>query len=174
MGSSFIERDHNFNFGPAYSYFIADNIDIGVALNFTSITETNSPNDFGSPLKYHDYQATAIVYARKYFLLKNKFGIRTGPYISYEKATANFTYPSDENFNDNNSNSHSINAGLKLEMVYYASKKLGFSATLANLQYTHTVSGGGYQLNQNSDSFSFNSGTSAIYISMFYSFGGKG
>jgi hypothetical protein len=174
IGSSFVEHYNNFSFGPACSYFIADGIDIGVDLNFMSNTETNSDNNFGYPLKYHNYQVSGILYARKYFLYKNTFGIRTGPYIGYGKETTNYSYPSGENLNDNNYNSHNVNAGIKLEMVYYASKKLAFAATLANLQYEHYTSAGGNQLNQNGNSISLYTGTSALQISMFYVFGGKG
>jgi hypothetical protein len=59
-------------------------------------------------------------------------------------------------------------------MVYFASKKLGFSATLANLQYEHYLSAGGNQLNQNGNGISLYSGTAALQLSMFYMFGGKG
>jgi len=174
IGSAFIERNHSFNFGPAYSYFIANDLDIGAAIDLMSVTETNEPNNFGYPLKYYNHQASGTVYARKYFLFKNKFGIRTGPFISYGKSTYNYTYDPAQNYNANNSTSRNLDVGLKVEMVYYTSKKLGFAATLANLQYSHATSQGWYQLNQSSDQFSFYSGTSAIYISMFYTFGGKG
>ena len=174
IGSSFVERDNNFNFGPAYSYFIANGIDVGVNLSLMSNTETNSDNNFGYPLKYYNYQVSGTLYARKYFLYKNKFGIRTGPYISYGKETTNYNYTPAENFNDNNYNSHNVTAGIRLDMVYYASKKLGFAATLANLQYEHYISAGGNQLNQNDNSVSFYSGTTALQISMFFVFGTKG
>jgi len=174
IGSPFIEHNNNFNFGPAYSYFISNGLDIGGAVNFLSNRETNTENNFGYPLKYQDYQFSGTLYARKYFLYKNRFGIRTGPYITYGRETTNYTYTAAENFNNNNYNSHYISAGLKLEMVYYASNKLGFAATLADLQYEHYSSAGGYQLNQRGNSVTLNTGTTALQISIFYVFGGKG
>ncbi|MBB3059039.1 hypothetical protein [Mucilaginibacter gotjawali] len=173
-GSPFVLRNNNFTFGPLYSYFIANGIDISLALNFASISQTTSDNNFGYPVNYHDYQFSGTLYARKYLLYKNKFGIRTGPYISYGKGTTNFTYPPGDNFNDNSYTSHNLTAGVKLEMVYYASKKFGFAATLANLQYEHYNSAGGNQLNQNGNNVSFYTGTTALQVSMFYTFGGKG
>ncbi|WP_295675997.1 hypothetical protein [uncultured Mucilaginibacter sp.] len=170
LGSTFVEKNNYFSLGPNYSYFIANNLDLSVALDFMSNKETNSDNNFGYPLKYTNYQFDAMLYARKYFLYKNKFGIRTGPYIGYGKSTTKYTYTPSDN---NNNNSHNIYAGFKLDMVYYASKKLGFSATLANLQYQRYTSKSGY-LGQDGNGISLYTGTSALQVSMFYTFGGKG
>ncbi|MDR3697262.1 hypothetical protein [Mucilaginibacter sp.] len=173
-GSSFDLHNSNFSFGPAYSYFIANGLDLGAAFNFTSTKQTSPDNNFGYPLKYHDYQASGTLYARKYFLYKNKFGIRTGPFISYGKEATNFTYAPVHDYNPSNSTAHNLTAGIKVDLVYYASKNLGFAAALANLQYNHYTSSGDYQLNQTSNNISFYTGTSALQISMFYVFGGKG
>lgn len=173
-GSSFVTRYDNFNFGPSYSFFTANGVDAGIMLNFMSITQTASANNFGSPTRYNDYEASGTLFVRKYFLFKNKFGIRTGPYLSYGKSTYSYIYPPSQNIINQKNNSNNMIAGADLAMVYYATKNIGFAATLANLQYNHSTSRGGYQLNQNANSISFYTGTSALQISMFYIFGGKG
>jgi len=174
QGSPFASKNSTFSFGPSYSHFIANGLDIGVMLDFASTTETNSDNNFGYPLKYTNYQFDGILYARKYFLYKDKFGIRTGPYIGYSKSTTKSTYALAENLSDNNYDSHNINAGLRLDLVYFASKRLGFTAALANLQYEHYILRGSNQLNENANNVSLYTGTAALQISIFYVFGSKG
>jgi len=173
-GPSFTGKNNNFSFGPNYSYFVADGLDIGASIGLVSSTETNSDNNFGYPVRYTNHQASAMLYARKYFLLKNKFGIRTGPYVGYDKQSVKSYDGPSENFYSYNYSSNDFNAGFKLELVYYPSPKLGFSANLANIQYQHSTSKGSNQLNQNGDGFSFNGAISGLQISMFYVFGGKG
>jgi len=174
-GSPFIEKYTTLSFGPSYSYFIANDLDLGASLGIASDLETNSDNNFGYPLKYTNNDFGGTIYIRKYFLYKSKFGIRTGPYISYDKSSYNYIYPSAQNSPGYNNHSNNLSAGIKLDLVYYASKKIGFSATLANLAYNHSSSNGGYyQLNQNGNGISLYTGTSALQISMFYVFGGKG
>jgi hypothetical protein len=174
IGPAFKETNSSFSFGPSYSHFVADNVDIGASIGLSSTTDKNADNNFGYPLSYTVYQASAQVYARKYFLLKNKFGIRTGPYMGYEKQSVREHYVAAEDFNNNNSDSHSLYAEVRLELVYYPSPKLGFSVNLANIGYEHSIATEGFQLNQNSDSLFFNGGTSNLQFSMFYVFGGKG
>jgi hypothetical protein len=173
-GPAFTGKNSNFSFGPSYSYFVANDLDIGASIGLGSSTETNADNNFGYPLKYTNYQASGMLYARKYFLLKSKFGIRTGPYVAYSKSTANGYYVPAENIDNSHSDSRDFTAGIKFELVYYPSPKLGISANLASLQYEHSTSTGGFQLNQSSNGFSFNGATSGLLLSVFYVFGGKG
>jgi hypothetical protein len=49
-GSSFIEHNNDFSCGPVYSLFIANDLDIGVALNFVTVSQKTTDNNFGNPL----------------------------------------------------------------------------------------------------------------------------
>jgi len=174
VGPAFNGKVNNYSFGPSYSFFVANNLDLGVALTFSSLTQTDDNNNFGYPLRYTDYQFNSILYLRKYFLFQNKFGVRVGPYIEYGKSSINYYYSLTDNTNNSIYNNHNADAGIQLELVYIPTKRFGFSANLANLQYEHSTSTGTSELNQNANSLSFYGGTSALQFSVFYIFGGKG
>src|SRR3569833_364677 len=74
----------SFNIGPAYSYFIADKLDLGGVLSFGTSTENFSPvgNNL-SKLSANNFGGT--VYLRKYFMFQDKIGLRAGPYLGYNR-----------------------------------------------------------------------------------------
>jgi hypothetical protein len=125
-----------FSTNPNYSYFIANNLDIGTSIGFGSgtsnyddrtdkiLTKQVSKNYFGS------------VYLRKYFLYNNKIGIRTGPYLSYQYSNSNVVNTPD-NMVNNNFNSHNYQAGFIADFVYYPASKLGLAVNLGNLAYNN-------------------------------------
>ena len=75
-----------FSIGPSYSYFVANNLDLGVnaGYNTSKITYTypsGNINNQPGEAKTNGYSAS--VYLRKYYLYNNKIGIRTGPFAQY-------------------------------------------------------------------------------------------
>jgi hypothetical protein len=160
------------NVGPNYSYFIADKLDIGASLNYNTVVTNYGSNTYTDQNKsvYRNYGGS--IYLRKYFMYANKIGIRTGPYVSYYRAIQQTNYTGDNSLYNYNSKGNAYAAGVNLDLVYYASKCFGVSASIASLNYTHDKETNGNQGNSNSDNFGFYF-TNGLSLSMFYAFGGK-
>ena len=117
----------SFNTNPEYSYFIANNLDIGASLGIGR--ETNNYNDHTSDLltmeKTKNY--TGTIFLRKYFMYKNKVGIRTGPYLSYQYFTSGTVNTPDVNIQSYYVNGKNYQAGAYVQFVYYPTTKNWFS-----------------------------------------------
>jgi hypothetical protein len=100
-----------------------------------------------------------------------KLGIRTGPYIGGSSDVEKITYAGGEP--PNNNTTYSVEAGAKLDLVYYPSKRLGFAVSLANLSYTHYKTFAGPGEGGNGDDFNLSLVNDNLSISVFYVFGGK-
>jgi hypothetical protein len=165
-----------FDIGPHYSYFIADNLDIGVNLSYSSTvttyntTATNVVNFANQNSR--DYSVD--IFIRKYFLHKNKIGIRAGAYLGYGYENQNQTYPPAYSANDYGSKVNSGQAGIDLDLVYFPSKRLGFAATLVNMSYEHYTENDGAQGHSSGNDFNLALISNGLSLSVFYVFGGKG
>ncbi len=134
-------KTSHFLLGPLYSYFIANKVDLGTSFNLSSFTtSTTSTGSNAANSKSHNKSLEALVYARKYFLYANKIGVRTGPYVGYAWGNQGNRYTDAQNTNMYSDKGHLYEVGAKLEAVYYPSKRIGVSATIANLQYEHFTS----------------------------------
>lgn len=167
-------KNTNFALGPLYSYFIADRVDLGASFSLNSFTtSTKSPNFSTAKSRNHNKNYEALIYVRKYFLYAGKIGVRTGPYIGYAWGNQGYSYQDSQSDNVLSQKSHGYEAGARLEAVYFPSKRLGVSATIANFQYEHfngrTSSNSGIeQTNGNNINFAFiNNG---LGLSLFYVF----
>ncbi|MGY4538084.1 long-subunit fatty acid transport protein [Mucilaginibacter sp. UYNi724] len=154
----------SYNFAPSYSYFIADNLDLGISVGYghSKQESENDPSSFGVQ-KSHGFSAG--VYARKYVLYENKIGIRTGPYLNYY-------YGKQDAFNDdypayNNYSSKMYAGGISLDFVYFPVKKLGLAAGLGNLSYVHQTNDGSIKGTYNAFNLSF---ANALSLSVNYVF----
>jgi hypothetical protein len=168
----------NFNIGPNYSYFIADNLDIGAALSYGSSSTTNTTENFATtnnnyPVKEFSDNYSGSFYIRKYFIYKNKIGFRTGAYLGFSGGTGKNTYTASNALYDFNSKTNYYSAGSNLDLVYYASKKLGISATIANLEYYHYTANNTTQGHDSGDSINFSFINNGLSLSVFYVFGNK-
>jgi hypothetical protein len=169
-------RTTGFNIGPNYSYFIADKLDIGAVLSYssssTSYYTANTANEI-YPLKdfSHDYGGNLFI--RKYLMYKDKIGLRPGAYIGYQHGNDQNTYAATSGVPDYISKSDYYFAGASLDIVYYPSKKLGFSARIANLEYEHYKFNNGSQGNESGDSLNLNYISNGLYLSVFYLFGAE-
>ena len=164
----------SFSVGPTYSYFIADKLDLGVSGLFQSDVTTYNPNIYNSELnkellKYYD----ASFFLRKYVMFTDKIGIRTGPYINFEKVTQKTDY-SGTNATDNmNDNQYIISGGLNLDFVYYPYKHLGIAARIANLFYEYDKTDNAEQGSGDAHYVNFDFISNNLSLSVFYVFGGK-
>lgn len=136
----------SFGLGPIYSYFVADQLDLGVSLGYGKAKTTYSysvgnPNLNALPSKTSSQTVSGGIYLRKYFLYKQKVGIRTGPFIEYLKSkyTNEYLLPQSTNYNNNQSNS-TLGTGLGLDFVYFPINRFGVFANLGAVRYAHTRS----------------------------------
>src|SRR6202007_303062 len=81
-------REKSFNFGPVYGYFIGNNLLLGAGLNYSNSTTTNVTPDIGTtnetyPTNESLKEIGGDIYLKKYYMYKNKVGLRVGPYLGY-------------------------------------------------------------------------------------------
>ena len=165
-----------FNFGPNYSYFIADNLEIGVDLSYSSTVTTynTTATNVVNITNQNSRGYSGNVFVRKYFLHKNKIGIRAGAYLGYGHYSQSQNYPPAYSANDYGSKQNSGQAGVNLDLVYFPSKRLGFAAMLANMSYEHYTQNNGLQGHGSGNDFNLGLVSNGLSLSMFYVFGGKG
>jgi hypothetical protein len=166
-------KSTSFNIGPTYSYFIADKLDFGALVQYQSDITNSNPNTYNDITKQVNRYYGASIFLRKYFMYTNKIGLRTGPYINYEKVTTKYDYSGSNAVNNLNSNQDIIDGGFGLDLVYYPSKHLGISATIANLSYEHDKINNADQGNGSANYVNFDFINSGLTFSVFYAFGGK-
>lgn len=163
----------SFNFGPAYSYFIADKLDLGASLEYQSTITNSNPNTYNDISKQVNRYYGASIFLRKYFMYNDKLGLRAGPYINYEKVTTKYNYTGTNATADFNGNQDIVDGGLGLELVYYPTKHLGVSAAIAKLSYEHDKINNGDQGNGSANYVNFDFVNNNLTFSVFYAFGGK-
>jgi hypothetical protein len=166
-------KSTSFTFGPTYSYFIANKLDLGASLEYQSNITNSNPNTYDELTKQVNRYYGASIFLRKYFMYTDKLGLRAGPYINYEKVTTKYNYTAANAESNLNANQDIIDGGLGLDLVYYPSKHLGVSATIANLSYEHTKINNGDQGNGSSNDVNFDFINNNLTFSIFYAFGGK-
>jgi hypothetical protein len=152
-----------YGISPNYSYFIADKLDLGASLGYSHYLQTYSPdaNSIGNT-KANDFNASIAL--RKYYLFDDKVGIRTGPYVSYDRIRRTYTYTSSQNVD----NLDIYSGGIQVDFVYYPTKKIGVAAGLGNLSYTHQKIAGFNDGSQNTFNLSF---VNSLALSVYYVFG---
>ena len=163
----------SFSIGPNYSYFIADKVDIGASLSFgrSTYNYNNSSPDAVNLLDQTYYSYGGIIYLRKYFMFADKIGLRAGPYLGYTKSDNKNTYSGSNPLNNFDSKTDYYNAGAKLDLVYYPSKKLGVSLSLANLSYSRYKTDTGIQGHSDGENVDFAFVNNGLALSVFYAFG---
>jgi hypothetical protein len=169
-------KSTTFTFGPHYSYFIADNLDIGINLSYQSSVanyNNNDPNVEG-PQKLSSKQYSSDVFVQKYFMHKNRIGLRVGAYVGYGYDSQATTYDSPYQSNNNSNKSNYGWAGLNADLVYYPSKHLGLAANIFNLQFEHYIENNAPQGNGNGNDVNLSFISDGLSLSVFYVFGGKG
>lgn len=165
-------KTNAFGIGPVYSYFVANNLDLGVTLGYNASKESvgvdvnNAPmNTYG---KAHSYAAS--VYLRRYFLYNDKIGIRTGPFASYGYTKNEVDYdanPSANTFGDEKT----LTAGIGVDLVYFPTRRLGLASSLGSLSYQHDDNSLNVNSHYKTNSFGLNLATTSLTFSMFYVFG---
>jgi hypothetical protein len=164
------------NIGPNYSYFIADNLEVGVNLLYGSTVTTNNTTATNqvnwTNQNSKNYSGNLLV--RKYFLHKNKIGIRAGAYLGYGYYSQSIGYPPANSPGEYHNKQNYGQVGANLDLVYFPSKRLGVAAMLANMSYEHYKQNNGPQGYSSGNDFNLGLITNGLGLSMFYVFGGKG
>jgi len=160
-----------FNAGPTYSYFIANKLDVGVALAYSYMDENNGSNSYPSTELQRFYQGE--VFVRRYFMCTDKLGFRAGPYLGYEGGNIDVTNPPSNAIYNENAKINDYFGGINLALVYYPAKHLGLSADLANLQYSHYKQNSGTLGHDSGNNADLSLVTDNVGLSVFYVFGGR-
>jgi hypothetical protein len=158
-------KQKNYSISPSYSYFIADKLDVGLAVGY-SYSSYKYENSAISPQDQIVKSFYSSINLRKYFLYDNKIGIRTGPYFSYQRYTQSYTVNNSQL--NSNTDGNTYTGGIGLDFVYYPVKKIGLAATMGNLSYSHQTTNG----NTDGTSNNFNLGfANSLLLSINYVFG---
>lgn len=171
---SYSNKSTSFSIGPNYSFFVANNLDLGgsIAYSYQNSKFTNLGTASYNPDKANSQSFSGAVYLRKYFLYDNKIGIRTGPFASVTHTKATLTYSATANMPDYGPQTDTnVSAGVGLDLVYFPYKKLGLTASLGSLGYNHDDTKqpqSGLNTSSNSFGFSFFSG---VDLTAFFVFG---
>lgn len=164
-------RTNALGIGPTYSYFIANNLDLGATVGYSTVKTTytfllGNVNNQPSEIKTNAYSAS--VFLRKYYLYNNKIGIRTGPFAQYSQAKTREKYDRPVDTNGNYTNKE-FSAGLGLDVVFFPTKHLGFATRIGSLSYSHGKRDQ-YNAQYKDDRFSLDLATSGLTLSAFYAF----
>ena len=166
-------KTYSFDLGPAYSYFIADKLDLGASLQYQSTVTNSAPNTYNDITKQVNRNYGASIFLRKYFMYTDKFGLRAGPFINYERVITKYDYTGTQATDDLNGKQDIINGGLGLELVYYPTKHIGVSAAIASLSYEHDKINNADQGGGSANYVNFDFINNDLTFSVFYAFGGK-
>jgi len=165
----------NFSIGPAYSIFVADKIELGGSLQYS--TQTNK-STYSGAFPSPDYKSVFNSFGGslsllKYCMFDNKIGLRMGPYLSYSSGKNKATTSANSLTTTNNNEDY--NARAKVDLVFYPSKTLGLAASLANVGYSKSKSHNvdNPQQSYSTETFNANLITNGVQLSVFYVFGDK-
>lgn len=160
-----------FSIGPTYSYFIANNLDLGTTLNYSINNYYSGPSYDAYKQDNKNYGGT--VFLRKYVLYKNKIGFRAGPYLGYSTGEQKYIYTGENSIDNTYSTLKTYGGGANLDLVYYPEKHLGIAVSIANVNYEHTKTDSGPRGFANTDQVNFDFINSNLGLSFLYVFGGK-
>lgn len=109
----------NFAIGPVYGLFVADNLELRGALQFSAASNRSTyTGPYANDVKQTSNNFGGSLAIMKYFMY-NKLGLRVGPYAGYSRGVMKET-----NYTSTfTSTSHvdSYSAGAKADLVYYPS-----------------------------------------------------
>lgn len=155
----------NYSIAPTYSYFVADNLDLGLSVGYGKSKQDYS--NVYNPNHMESDGFTTGIYLRKYFLYENKIGVRTGPMFNYQHGKQNQEYSSNPE-NNSEAISNTYSGGVGLDFVYFPVKRLGLTAVLGGLSYAHQDTKGTNPSTSNSFDASF---ANRFVFSVNYAFG---
>jgi hypothetical protein len=155
---------------PTYSYFLANNLDLGAGVGFGT-GKNNSIDQFdNTATKSFDRNYIASIYLRKYFLFNNKIGLRTGPFVSFQYFESKVNYSPNTNQENYGSSAKSLQTGINVDFVCYPAKKIGLAVNVGALSYYHQQSGSQQQYS-GTNGFNLQFLSNNLMLSAFYVIG---
>jgi hypothetical protein len=164
---------NSFSIGPTYSFFVADNLDLGASLAYSTFRQSSIlPNVASEIEKQRGFNYS--VYLRKYFLFEKKVGFRMGPYVGYQNSKASSDFGSSiVGFQE--IKNKLFDAGIGFDFVYFPTQKIGLAANIGTLGYQHITytrsDDNQLSLQEKDHTFGLNLANSNLALSVFYSFG---
>jgi hypothetical protein len=184
--NKFDNNSFGFSVSPNYGYFIADNVAIGVNVNFgisnavqNSKYSNNIPSEFTYKSNTLSYGGGA--FARYYLNISDKFKFYFNGGLNYFYSTQkiknsnndpNYVYSTSNPANkevQTNSLAFAISPGL----VYFITPKVGLHTSFGNLNYNYSRSKNIsllYDNHNNSSSYGFNFNLTTFYVGLNYYF----
>jgi hypothetical protein len=169
----FNDKMNSFSIGPSYSYFLANNLDLGASIEYSSNKQTFTLPNVATQTQ-DQLGMNYSVYLRKYYLFENKIGFRVGPFAGYR-------YSKSSAGTDNTSlgleeaKEKFFNAGIGFDLVYFPTRKLGLAAGLGSLSYSHEVytesDNRGVLREEKDNGFGLNLASNNLTLSVFFAFG---
>lgn len=144
-----------YNIGPDYSYFIADNFDLGAGVSYGYSKQDNEAG-YTYPNLQKSQAFNAALYLRKYVLFENKLGIRTGPYLNYNTNKFSASDSGVPSYYSNTTKTYT--GGIGLDFVFFPVRKLALAARMGNINYSHQKNEGYSKGTSNSFNASFING----------------
>lgn len=178
------QTQRGFSISPNYSFFLADKLDAGIFAGFSTSKQNSDYTDgSGNSMAQDNHGFASSVYLRRYFLFKDKIGIRTGPFVMYQQNNSNsnqeiYYYQNGIQGHYTVSDKNKLSTytgGVSMDLVYYPTPKIGLAAALGSLAYNHQIR----QETANATSTSKTSTnqfslsvTNSLQLSVYYVFGG--
>nr|WP_067057534.1 hypothetical protein [Mucilaginibacter sp. L294] len=156
----------SYSIAPNYSYFVADKLDVGVSVGYSYLKNDYDDSNF-APQHQRDNSFNAGIYLRKYFLYDNKIGIRTGPLFNYQTSKTIQSNEVTPQY-DSQRKTNSYTGGIGLDFVYFPIKRIGLTAALGGINYSHQEVKGTNPASYNNFNASFANG---FIFSINYVFG---
>jgi hypothetical protein len=173
-----VNKQAVYSLSPGYSVFLGKTVDVGFAFG---ILGSVYDYDYGStasattPIKTTNKAYSGTFYLRKYILLQDRIGVRTGPFFQYQKSDQVSDYPAGSPLNGDNKNQViSYSGGMYVDFVYYPTRRIGLAANLLNLNYSYSKSvyeQGGGESDNDQKTYSANFLTTNLSLSIYFVLG---
>ncbi|WP_069658465.1 autotransporter outer membrane beta-barrel domain-containing protein [Arcticibacter eurypsychrophilus] len=155
-------------FAPQYSYFIADNWELGGSVGYSYFKSKNTQlgdNYSTSEHKLNSYSSGLFI--RRHIPITEKIAFRSGPFASYSHGkVSNDPKQTDPQYNPI---SKTFLTGVNLGIEFFPVKRVGLSADLADISYQYQKTAG--LPNDRTSDHNFNVGlTNQLNLSVFLVF----
>jgi hypothetical protein len=159
------------NFSPSTGYFLRDGLELGIGLGLSQSTYTQKYKDNDGESKSRTQAISFSPYVRKYIALTEQLQLHGTGYISADYGNSKFRDRRESSYKET-STSSGYGLGFYPGVTYFATPKLGFTATFGTFSYSRGKSTSKDNQNQNtpyiSNSFKADLSPSSIGIGIGY------
>ena len=126
----FKSSNSNFNINPKAGYFIADNIALGLGINYSRYLSKSKVNGIEEQEAYKNNSFGISPFGRYYKMLGDRAGF-------FGQLTVSFGSGKDESGDFTTRKYTSVGAGVAPGFVFFATPKIGIETTIGNLGYSY-------------------------------------